>query len=91
LEDALTKVMKLIANLSTEEKTATRDLQSVRDQALLADFFKSMMQAVASRQVETSEEFILNSISCTTNILFYDTIQKQILTDDVRSQIFQAF
>jgi len=43
LEDALTKVMKLIANLSTEEKTATRDLQSVRDQALLADFFKSMM------------------------------------------------
>lgn len=46
---------------------------------------------MASRQLETSEEFILNSISCTTNILFYDTIQKQILTEEVRAQIFQAF
>ena len=49
LEDAITKVMKLIANLSTEEKTATRDLQSVRDQQTLSEFFKSMMQAMASR------------------------------------------
>jgi hypothetical protein len=30
------------------------------------------MDAIKRRKVEKSEEFVLNSISCITNILFYD-------------------
>lgn len=73
LEDAMTKVVKLVANLSTDEEAASRDLVLISEQALLKEFFAQLMQAVSVRQIQTSEEFILNAISCTTNILFYDT------------------
>lgn len=78
LEDAITKVIKLIANLSTEPEPTFRDLKLINSQ-VLADFFSKLMQAVSQRQIEKSEEFILNAISCTTNILFYDTAQITLL------------
>jgi hypothetical protein len=42
------------------------------------------MGAVAMREVAKNEEFILNAISCTTNILFYDTAQLSILSNNTR-------
>jgi hypothetical protein len=46
------------------------------------------MGAVAIREVAKNEEFILNAISCTTNILFYDTAQLSILSNNIRIQLF---
>jgi hypothetical protein len=48
------------------------------------------MAAVASRSLEKHEEFILNAISCTTNILFYDNPSVSIITDKTRIQLFQT-
>lgn len=84
LEDAITKVIKLIANLSTEPEPTFRDLETI-DGQILSDFFSNLMQAVSMRQIEKSEEFILNAISCTTNILFYDTAQISLLKDETRT------
>lgn len=49
------------------------------------------MAAVCSRAIASSEEFILNAISCTTNILFYDTLQTPVVTDETRISLFQTF
>jgi hypothetical protein len=54
------------------------------DQSILANFFNNLMTAVSMRQIEKSDEFILNAISCTTNILFYDTAQINLLSDETR-------
>lgn len=84
----MTKVVKLIANLSTDEQAAARDLIEISQKETLADFFSNLMTAVSVRQIQTSEEFILNAISCTTNILFYDTAQLNLLSDTTRIQLF---
>lgn len=46
LEDAITKIMKLIANLATEEEAAPRDLQKLSKEPLLKVFFDNLMEAV---------------------------------------------
>ena len=71
LEDALTKVIKLLANLSTEEAVALDAFRAMKD--LLSQFIAQVCQAVDRRNIEQNEEFILNAISCVTNILYYDT------------------
>lgn len=95
LEDALTKTIKLLANLSTEEEQAVRDLQDMSSNGQLQSFIESLMAAIQRKQVEKSDEFILTAISCTTNMLFYDTAQSKMLTNTNGSQnsrlsIFQA-
>jgi hypothetical protein len=79
-----------LANLSTEESQAQRILKSLSTSNQLAEFLKSLMSAISRRSVEKSEEFILNAISCTTNMLFYDTNQTNILQDEVRGVIFET-
>lgn len=37
-----------------------------------------------------NEEFILNSISCITNVLFYDTPQEPLFSDATRLHIFRS-
>jgi len=90
LEDALTKVIKLLANLSTEETVALVEFHKADTKQLLITFLKQLFSAVDRRTVENNEEFILNAISCTTNILYYDTAQKPILESDLRAIIFHS-
>ena len=71
LEDALTKVIKLLANLSTEEVVALDAFRAMPQ--LLSKLIGQLCEAVDKRNIEQNEEFILNAISCVTNILYYDT------------------
>lgn len=70
MEDAITKVVKLIANLSTEETYAHKFLM-IEQQSLML-FIDTLVKAIDKRTIDKNEEFILNAISCITNILFYD-------------------
>ena len=74
LEDAITKVVKLLANLSTEEQYAQKDLLNLRETN--QDFISHLVKAIDKRTIDKNEEFILNAISCITNLLFYDVPQK---------------
>jgi len=49
-----------------------------------------MIAAVKRKKIVKSEEFILNAVSCATNLLFYDTPNEkdQIFTSALRMQIF---
>lgn len=73
-------MIRLIANLSIEESYAFDQLHYLKDKFSL--FFDQVIAAVERRSIETSEEFILNAISCITNLLFYDVPQRQILTQN---------
>ena len=48
------------------------------------------MIAIEKRTLDKHEEFILNSISCITNILFYDVPSREILTNEIRISIFHS-
>lgn len=92
IEDALAKVMKLIANLSTDKDFAPRDLHKLASD--LPTFFDVMLLSVSKRSEVHSaqaEEFILNAISCTTNMLFYDAIKDPIIGHETRVKIFRAY
>jgi len=71
LEDAVTKIIKLFANLATEEDIATPEFYRLKEP--LADFVVELADAVQNGNIEKNEEFILNAVSCITNILYYDT------------------
>jgi len=49
LEDALTKIIKLLANLSTEETQAARDLVKLSSTTTLTVFFGLLMAAINRR------------------------------------------
>ena len=50
-----------------------------------------MISALERKKITKSEEFILNTVSCATNLLFYDTPSKEGLFDnDLRIRIFKA-
>ena len=88
LEDAITKVVKLIANLSTEELYAQLAFQESQEE--VKQLIHYLVRAIDKRTIDDSEEFILNAISCITNILFYDTPNMQLLNDEIRVQIFNS-
>lgn len=71
LEDAVTKIIKLFANLATEEDIALPEFQRLKEP--LAQFVLQLADAVQIGSIEKNEEFILNAVSCITNILYYDT------------------
>ena len=50
----------------------------------LGRFIEQVCEAVDRRTIEQNEEFILNAISCVTNILYYDTAQAPLFTDELR-------
>lgn len=88
IEDAITKIVKLIANLSTEEEFAQKKLQE--QLPLVQSFVGKLVQAIDKRTIEKNEEFILNAISCITNVLFYDIPTNQLLIDEIRISIFNS-
>ena len=49
-----------------------------------------MVKAIDKRTIDKNEEFILNAISCITNVLFYDIPNKELLTNDIRIDIFNS-
>ena len=89
LEDALTKVIKLLANLSTEEVVALDAFRSMPDH--VEKFIRQVCEAVNRRTIEANEEFILNAISCVTNILYYDTANEPLFNNDLRRKVFFSF
>jgi len=76
----VTKIVKLLANLSTEEEYAVTQLHS----GLIKEFIIALVTAIDKRTIDKNEEFILNAISCITNILFYDVPNKEILNNEIR-------
>jgi len=48
------------------------------------------VKAIDRRTIKNNEEFILNAISCITNILFYDVPHAQLLTTEIRTAIFHS-
>ena len=82
----ITKIIKLLANLATEEEFAHLSLLGDGTQELIGQ----LVQAVDKRTIDSNEEFILNAISCTTNLLFYDLPQRPILNDEIRISIFNS-
>lgn len=49
-----------------------------------------MLESMKNKKVEKSEELILNVISLLTNMLFYDTPSKEIVTDvNLKREIFK--
>lgn len=58
---------------------------------LLGKFIELVCEAVDRRTIEQNEEFILNAISCVTNILYYDTAQEPLFTEQLRSRVFLSF
>ena len=85
----MTKVIKLLANISTEEEVALDALQSMP--VTLEQFVTKLCEAVNKRNIEQNEEFILNAVSCITNILYYDTADDPLFTHEIRTKIFHTF
>ena len=88
LEDALTKIIKLLANLSIEESVAYEEFHKMGD--LVNKFIGQLCNAVNRRTIEENEEFVLNAVSCITNILYYDTAQTSLLTPEIRGNVFNC-
>ena len=56
----------------------------------LQGFIRSLVKAIDKRTIDINEEFILNAISCITNILFYDIPSAELLNNDIRIAIFHS-
>lgn len=82
----MTKIIKLFANLATEEEVTNAEFQ--KHKVPLSEFVLELSIAVSKSSLADNEEFILNAVSCITNILYYDTAQSPILTPESRSQVF---
>lgn len=78
-EDAITKVIRLIANLLTEPQS--KKLIEINKKKV-ERFFRASMQALQVKKLDKSEEFILNIVACFTNFLFYDSGDFTIFSDE---------
>lgn len=56
----------------------------------MKEFVNSLVKAIDKRTIDNNEEFILNAISCLTNILFYDIPSRELLSNDIRINIFNS-
>lgn len=74
------KLVRLLANLCTEEKIVIGVLKN--EKSLLEDFMSNLIKAIERKNLETSEEFLLNAISCATNLLFFDTPNNKLFSDE---------
>lgn len=84
-EDALTKVIRLIANLLTEPQC--KKLLEI-NRKKVERFFRNSLQALQAKNLGNSEECILNIVACFTNFLFYDTGDFSIFTEE-KSEIIR--
>ena len=59
---------------------------------LIQDYMTQMIAALERKKIAKSEEFILNAVSCATNLLFYDSSssESQLFTTSLRLRIFNA-
>ena len=57
---------------------------------LVNKFIGQLCNAVNRRTIEENEEFVLNAVSCITNILYYDTAQTSLLTPEIRGNVFNC-
>lgn len=80
VEDCLVKLIRLVANLCTEEKIVIGILKGQK--SLLEDFMSGMIKAIERKSLQTSEEFLLNAISCATNLLFFDTPSNKLFSEE---------
>lgn len=72
-EDTLVKLIRLFANICTDEQYIHAILGEKKGKELLAQYMTKMVAAIRRKKIAKSEEFILNAVSCATNLLFYDT------------------
>lgn len=79
-----------MANLSTEETYAGQKLVRADSVQMVQQFVSTLVKAIDKRTIDNNEEFILNAISCITNVLFYDIPSKELLNDDIRISIFNS-
>lgn len=75
-----------MANLSTESDYVEAQLIPDTTQA----FIHNLVQSINKRTIGNNEEYILNAISCITNILFYDVPSTQLLSTEVRIETFNS-
>lgn len=54
----------------------------------LGRFIQKLCEAIEKRTLEQNEEFLLNAVSCITNLLYYDTAASPLLEPKQRALIF---
>jgi hypothetical protein len=91
IEDTLVKLIRLIANICTDEQYMQTVLSSC-GKDLIRDYMTHMISALERKKIAKSEEFILNAVSCSTNLLFYDASsnENELFTQSLRLRIFNA-
>ena len=91
IEDTLVKLIRLIANICTDEQYMQTVLSSC-GKDLIRDYTTQMISALERKKIAKSEEFILNAVSCSTNLLFYDasSSENELFTQSLRLRIFNA-
>ena len=82
-------MIKLLANLSTEENVAIDAFRAMPE--LTSSLIEKICLATDRRSIERNEEFILNAISCVTNILYYDTASEPLISHELRAKVFHSF
>ena len=65
----------MIANIATDEMIFPRLIASKRQE--LQEFLSYLVRSLEMLSLVEHEEYILNSMSCLTNVLFYDTPQQE--------------
>jgi hypothetical protein len=72
-EDTLVKLIRLVANICTDEQYIHTIVAEKEGKELINQYMTKMISALKRKKIAKSEEFILNAVSCATNLLFYDT------------------
>ena len=89
LEGTLAKFVRLVANLWIDGQHVDTLVQGC-GKPLLQRFMVEMMASMERKQLAQSAEFIVFSVSCTTNILFFDTPQQELFDHAQRMTVFRA-
>ena len=89
-EDTLVKLIRLVANICTDEQYVHTLIKAKDGKEILNRYMGKMVAALKRKKIAKSEEFILNAVSCATNLLFYDTPNEkdQIFSHPLRLNIF---
>ena len=58
---------------------------------LTTSLIEKICLAIDKRSIERNEEFILNAVSCVTNILYYDTAAEPLINHALRAKVFHSF
>jgi len=93
IEDTLVKLIRLVANICTDE-LYVQTLLSGSGKDLIKEYMTKMIATLERKKINKSEEFILNAVSCATNLLFYDMTSSadggELFDHSLRVRIFNA-